>query len=116
MKTIIAGSRGIIDYFVLLQAIKDYPFSITSVVSGCAKGVDTLGEQYAQENNLKLYKFPADWSTYGKRAGYIRNAEMAENADALLAIWDGESRGTKHMIDIARAKGLEVYVYMVNNA
>ena len=113
MKTIIAGSREITDYAVLLQAIKGCPFPITSVVSGCARGVDTLGEQYAQENNLKLYKFPADWSTYGKRAGYIRNAEMADNAEALLAIWDGESRGTKHMIDIAREKGLEVYVYMV---
>lgn len=113
MKTIIAGSRGIADYAVLLQAIKCCPFPITSVVSGCARGIDTLGEQYAQENSLKLYKFPADWSTYGRRAGYLRNAQMAENADALLAIWDGESRGTKHMIDTAREKGLEVYVYMV---
>lgn len=112
MKTIIAGSRGITDYFVLLQAIKDCPFSITSVVSGCAKGIDTLGEQYAQENSLKLYKFPADWSTYGKRAGYIRNAEMADNAEALLAIWDGNSRGTKHMINTAIQKGLEVHIYM----
>lgn len=116
MKTIIAGSRGITDYAVLLQAIKCCPFPITSVVSGCARGIDTLGEQYAQENSLKLYKFPADWSTYGRRAGYLRNAQMADNAEALLAIWDGESRGTKHMIDIAREKGLEVYVYMVNNA
>lgn len=112
MKTIIAGSREITDYAVLLQAIKGCPFPITSVVSGCARGVDTLGEQYAQENNLKLYKFPADWSTYGKRAGYIRNAEMADNAEALLAVWDGNSRGTKHMINTAIQKGLEVHVYM----
>ena len=112
MKTIIAGSREITDYAVLLQAIKGCPFPITSVVSGCARGVDTLGEQYAQENNLKLYKFPADWSTYGKRAGYIRNAEMADNAEALLAVWDGNSRGTKHMINTAIQKGMEVHIYM----
>lgn len=112
MKTIIAGSREITDYAVLLQAIKGCPFPITSVVSGCARGIDTLGEQYAQENSLKLYKFPADWSTYGKRAGYIRNAEMADNAEALLAVWDGNSRGTKHMINTAIQKGLEVHIYM----
>ena len=113
MKTIIAGSRGITDYHVLLEAYTECPFSITSVVSGCARGVDALGEKFANDNSLPLEKYPADWDTYGKRAGYIRNAEMADNAEALLAIWDGESRGTKHMIDIAREKGLEVYVYMV---
>ena len=113
MKTIIAGSRAITDYDVLIKAVKDCAFKITSVVSGCARGVDALGEKFANDNSLPLEKYPADWSTHGKRAGYIRNTEMADNAEALLAIWDGESRGTKHMIDIAREKGLEVCVYMV---
>lgn len=113
MKTIIAGSREITDYNVLIEAYAECPFHITSVVSGCARGVDKLGEFFSQDNSLPLEKYPADWSTYGKRAGYIRNTEMADNAEALLAIWDGESRGTKHMIDIAREKGLEVFVYMV---
>ena len=113
MKTIIAGSRGITNYYILIKAYMQCPFDITSVVSGCARGVDTLGEKFANDNSLPLEKYPADWDTYGKRAGYIRNTEMADNAEALLAIWDGESRGTKHMIDIAREKGLKVFVYMV---
>ena len=113
MKTIIAGSRSITNYYTLIEAYLECPFTITSVVSGCARGVDALGEKFASNSSLPLEKYPADWETHGKRAGYIRNAEMADNAEALLAIWDGKSRGTKHMIDIAREKGLEVYVYMV---
>ncbi len=57
--------------------------------------------------------YPAAWDTYGLKAGYIRNEEMADNADALIAIWDGKSRGTKHMIDIATRKGLRVYIHEV---
>lgn len=113
MKTIIAGSRGITDYLTVLKAIEQSGFSVTEVVSGCARGVDRLGERFATEENLPLYKFPADWDKHGKRAGYRRNEQMAENADAVIAVWDGESRGTKHMIDIATNKGLKVFVYEV---
>lgn len=75
-----------------------------------APGVDTLAIQYAQENNLPLKEFHADWKTHGRSAGPRRNREMANYADALIAIWDGESRGTKNMIEEATKRNLQVYV------
>jgi hypothetical protein len=76
------------------------------ILSGKARGADLLGERYAKENLLEVLEFPADWETFGKRAGFKRNEEMANEAHALIAFWDGESHGTKHMIDIATKKGL----------
>ena len=108
MKVIIAGSRDITNYNLLLKVIEKSKFEITEVVSGTARGVDKLGERYAEENNIPLKKFPADWNKYNKMAGYLRNKQMAEYADALIAIWDGESRGTKNMIDIAKKMKLDI--------
>lgn len=83
----------------------------TTVVSGTAKGADKLGENWAELNNIPLEKYPADWNKFGKSAGYKRNTEMANNAEALIALWDGKSRGTKHMIDIATTKKLQIYIH-----
>lgn len=113
MRTIIAGSRGITEYSIVLQAIIESDFKVTEVVSGTAEGVDRLGETFAHIGNIPCNRFPADWKKYGKSAGMIRNEEMARNADALIAVWDGKSKGTKGMIDIARLKGLKVFVYQV---
>lgn len=113
MKVIIAGSRGIYDMNVLHNAINSSRFEITEVVSGGARGVDRLGEVYANHKNIDLKVFPADWDKHGRKAGPIRNAEMAEYADALIAIWDGESRGTANMIQQARKNGLDVFIYLV---
>ncbi len=110
MKVIIAGSRSINDYNVLTRAIIDADFRITEIVSGGARGVDKLGEQFADRWNIPLKIFPANWELHGKSAGYKRNAEMAAYADGLIALWDGESKGTKHMIDLARKAGLQVYI------
>ncbi|MCD7996506.1 MAG: SLOG family protein [Clostridiales bacterium] len=83
------------------------------IISGTARGADKLGEYYAERTNLKK-RFPADWDNLGKRAGYVRNAEMAKYAakevGVLIAFWDGISRGTKHMIDLANRYELEVHV------
>lgn len=111
MKTIIAGSRDIHEYGILLRAIQCIHWKPTVIVSGHAKGVDTLGEQYAEENNIPLEIYPADWKTHGKSAGPIRNIEMAKNSEALLAIWNEKSRGTKHMINTAYKHNLIVYVF-----
>lgn len=64
-----------------------------------------MGERYAKERGYAVSEHPADWDRYGKSAGYIRNKEMAEEADALMAFWDGKSRGTMHMINLAKEKG-----------
>ena len=75
-----------------------------------------MGEQFAKEENCLLSRFPADWDKYGKSAGYRRNVEMAkfaiedQNKGLLIAFWDGKSRGTKWMIDIAKRYGLDVEV------
>lgn len=116
MRTIIAGSRGIDDYDLVVKAVKESGFNITEVVSGGAKGVDSLGEKWAAANGINVERFIPDWDSYGKRAGVIRNEEMGNYAESLIAIWDGKSKGTKHMIDYARDKGLAVSVLNTNDA
>jgi hypothetical protein len=110
MKTIIAGGRDVYDYAILLAAIEEANFTITEVVSGGAKGADALGEQYAESMNLTLKIYPADWEKNGRAAGPIRNRQMAEYGEQLIALWDGKSRGTKNMIEAATKKGLTIYV------
>jgi len=97
MKTIIAGSRTITDESVLRSALSLVHWEITEVVCGMAPGIDSLGADWAIDNNIPVSYYPADWRKYGYAAGPIRNKEMAENADALLLIWDGHSRGSKNM-------------------
>ena len=109
MKTIIAGSREFNNLNMVIEKMKEH--IITLVISGHARGADMLGEIAANRLGIPVQMFPADWQTYGKRAGYLRNEVMAEHADALIAFWDGRSSGTKHMIDIAKRKGLQVTIY-----
>ena len=113
MKVIIAGGRDFNDYELLkdkCDKILNSQIEIT-IVSGGANGADYLGEKYAKEREYELIIFPADWNKYGKSAGPIRNTQMAENSDALIAFWDGKSKGTQHMINLAEKKGLMVEVY-----
>lgn len=114
MKTIIAGSRGITDIELVEEAIVRSKFEITAVISGTAKGVDRLGERWALENGVPVSMFPPDWRTHGRRAAFVRNSQMADEADALVAVWDGKSPGTKMMIDLATKKGLPVFVTQVD--
>lgn len=99
MKVIVAGSRNVRDYKIVAETIARSGFQITEVVSGCAIGVDTLGEQWARANNIPIKEMPANWNQYGNSAGPIRNKQMALYADAAIVIWDGESRGTRNMIE-----------------
>jgi hypothetical protein len=112
MKVIIAGGRYFDNYELLstkcdkiLQNQDD-----VIIISGGAKGADSLGEKYAKERGYKLEIFPAKWDEHGKKAGIMRNVEMADNANSLIAFWDGNSRGTKHMVETATNKGLSVRV------
>lgn len=114
MKVIIAGSRDITNYDVLLEAIAESGFEITEVVCGGARGADALGETWARKHSLPIRYFYADWNKLGKRAGYVRNADMAKYGEALIALWDGSSKGTGHMIDLANSAGIHVYIHRVN--
>ena len=99
MKVIIAGTREISDYSLVVKTIESSGYNITEVVSGTATGVDWLGEQWARANNIPIKEMPADWMRYGNSAGPFRNKAMAEYADAAVIIWDGKSRGTRNMIE-----------------
>lgn len=109
-KVIVAGSRDFRDYGLLERAMDHLLSNKTTeeieIVSGTARGADEMGERFAKEKGYALKQFPADWDTFGKSAGYRRNSQMADYADACVVFWDGKSRGTKHMIDLAEKTGL----------
>ena len=111
-KIIVAGGRDFTDYEFMRECmervVKD---DDVEIVSGTARGADSYGEMFAEEYELELIKFPADWKKYNRAAGPIRNEAMAEYADELCAFWDGRSSGTKHMIKYARKIGLEVRIF-----
>ena len=115
-RVIIAGSRSVPERDkILANQIKEILSQIgdntdIEIVSGRARGADMLGESVAVHNNYIIKRFPADWNKYGKSAGYIRNKQMAEYSTHLIAIWDGASRGTKSMIDLAKKENLKVYI------
>ena len=113
LRVIIAGSRDIISPATVATAVQSsclQPY-IIEVVSGGARGVDKLGEAWARLHGVPVRVFPADWARYPRTAGRLRNTEMAHYADALIAVWDGRSPGTKHMIDTMLECGKVTYTY-----
>lgn len=108
MKLIIAGTRAFNDATLMATKMKKLTqwTKPTLIVSGGAQGADTLGEGWAVIHNIPITLFKAQWQMYGKSAGFKRNEEMAQYADALVVFWDGISKGTKHMIDLARKHNL----------
>lgn len=118
-RVIIAGGRDFTDYSMLSDTmdrlLSNKAGDSILIVCGKARGADALGEQYAKEHNYPVHYFPAEWDKYGRAAGHIRNEEMAKNADALVAFWDGSSRGTKNMIETARRYGLDIRVKRYSN-
>lgn len=130
LKTIIAGGRTITDPSFLEAAIASCGWIISEVVCGKAQGADALGELWGRKNSVSVKEFPPDWNdlshpdaiirtnAYGKkydaRAGIRRNHEMGDYAEAAICLWDGESVGTKDMIDYATKKGLKVFVFRVD--
>jgi len=129
-KVIIAGTRSFTDYEFVKKEIARIvsekatttdsqgniitsTFNITSILSGGAQGADKLGERYAKDNKIPCVVYSAKWDKFGKSAGPIRNIEMANHADALIAFWDGQSKGTQHMIDAMLERQKEVHVIQV---
>lgn len=117
LKIIIAGGRDFNDFNFLENKVSEVLKKLDSneieIVSGGAKGVDAMGEKYAQKNGYPIKIFPADWSKYGRGAGPVRNKEMAKYATHLIAFWNGESKGTKSMINLAKKNDLNVTVVSV---
>ena len=109
-KIIVAGSRTFNDYDLLCKRLDFFLCNCKpTIVCGEAKGADTLGRKYAEEHNIPIISCPADWSK-GKGAGYLRNVDMANIADAAVCFWDGKSKGTKHMIEVMKDFGKPVKV------
>lgn len=115
MKVIIAGSRNILNGVVVREGIEESGFEITEIICGEAKGVDTLGKLWGKLYRIPVKSFTANWQKFGLSAGPRRNKQMAEYADALIAIWDGKSRGTLDMITQMRELKKKVYVKVVDN-
>lgn len=112
MRLIVAGSRNATEADVR-EAIRRCRWVdlTTCLVSGTARGADSYGERWATEKGIPIQQFPADWKRYGRGAGPRRNKVMAQNADGLIAVWDGKSRGTESMIELAVSFGLRVCIY-----
>jgi hypothetical protein len=115
VKTIIAGSRTIRNLSILEFAITQHDKPITTVLCGMASGADMLGLKYAQAMEIPIEKYPADWHAHGKSAGYIRNEVMARHAEACIVLWDGSSKGSKHMITMAKRYNLVLTVVNVSD-
>jgi len=114
IKLAVVGSRDFVDYKYMCE-ILDW-FEIKQIISGGAKGADSLAKQYAEENNLDYKEFPAEWDRYGKSAGYRRNVQIVDAADEVVAFWDQTSKGTAHSIKIAEEMNKPIHVYRFRNA
>lgn len=121
MNIIIAGGRDFNDEDYVIDALNQLiengslpDESSWTIISGMARGADSIGAQLAIANNIPLIEIPAKWGVLGKSAGYIRNTEMAEKADVLVAFWDGKSKGTKHMITTMKMLKKKFFVYYYN--
>lgn len=115
MKLIVAGGRDFVNIQVMITVLMDLVEKgkidpKPELVCGMARGADMLAYSLWANSRMPIHNFPADWNTYGKSAGYRRNSEMGEFADAAVCFWDGNSKGTKHMIDIMNKLGKPVYV------
>ena len=120
VRIIVAGGRDFADYAVLRdilgQHVRRHAGKRIVIISGHARGADILGERFAREMGLALEIYPADWENLGKRAGFVRNSQMVATADALVAFWDGTSRGTLDTIKKMQAQGKPVAVYAYSGA
>ena len=114
IKVIIAGSRHMVPTEKDVKILDKYKQLITEVVSGCARGADKFGESWAEWNNIPVKRFPAEWDKYGKGAGPIRNKQMANYADGLIAFLWNNSRGTVNMIK--QAKQANLWVEIINES
>lgn len=115
-RVIVAGSRGFLDYDLMCRELDklfwdspEFADRDIKIVSGMADGADTLAIRYADERELTKILFPANWKSFHRIAGFLRNEDMLSVATHLVVFWDGKSNGTRHMVEIAKAKGIPVW-------
>lgn len=111
MKLAVVGSRTWKDWLMVRQEINKFPCLETEIVSGGAAGVDRMAKDVAERDNFSYTEFRPDWNKYGKRAGAVRNKQIVDYCDKLIAFWDGQSKGTKISIDLAEKAGKLLKVY-----
>lgn len=111
MKVGIVGSRNFNNYSDFKEYISELDLDISTIISGGAMGADTLAERYAKENDIELLVFKAEWTKYGKGAGFIRNTKIVNESDLIVAFWDGNSHGTKDTITKANKKDVPVKIF-----
>lgn len=118
IKLAVVGSRSFTDYGLLAGEIENTykEFEIECIISGGARGADTLGAQFAKEKGIPLVELKPEWEKYGKKAGFIRNIDVINECTHCIAFWDGESHGTKHDIDLCDQRGKPCKVVPVNGA
>lgn len=109
----VVGSRGYSDYDEFKSVLDKYQMK-SFVSGGCPSGADRLVEIYAKSKNIPITVIPAKWQEYGRAAGVIRNKDIVAMADGMIAFWDGSSPGTKSSIDLAKKKGIPVFIININ--
>jgi predicted Rossmann fold nucleotide-binding protein DprA/Smf involved in DNA uptake len=116
MKVGIVGSRSFSNFGILQKIMTEHLKPGDIVVSGGASGTDSLAEEIAKTNGFKTHIYLPNWKIYGKSAGFIRNKQIVDNSDYIIAMWNGSSKGTKHSIDLAKSQGKTVFVYNFNGS
>ena len=112
MKIAVVGSRTFNDYNTMVDAVSGFAENLDEIISGGANGADALAKKLAEDLEVGYTEFPADWNKNGKVAGFIRNQQIVDASDFIIAFWDGESNGTKDTIDKARkAKKATLIIY-----
>lgn len=112
IKLAIVGSRGFNDYDLLEKTINEnYKIDqIEAIVSGGARGADSLGEKYAEKNNINKEIHLPDWKKYGRGAGFVRNKDIVDACDSIILFWDGSSKGTMHSMRLAQKAGKKIHL------
>ena len=119
MKVAIVGSRSINDQMFVEYLFRCFTYIFgkpTKIISGGARGIDTFAEDFAHTFNIDLQVFKPDWAKYGKKAGFIRNEDIIKNCDICLAIWDGESHGTKHDLELCEQYKKDLVLFNLNES
>ena len=107
MKIAVIGSRDFEDY-ALLESKLNTLENITSIISGGAKGADSLAEQYALQHSIDVVVIKPDWKRYNRGAGLVRNKEIVDMADLVVAFWNGKSKGTLDVIEYSKKQTVKL--------